>query len=225
MSDKKMVLFLSIALVIVVGLLIYGLRKDSGDFLVKETKYIHSTNNPNKCRFIFAANSAHYTISSISKSEAINIGAKICKECYDANEQNDYHEKYRKHYRELQEKKMSDLHWNDVTIWLCLDESSSKQDFDNLFVYIEKSGKLHIDGGCLDKNAVMSRVNFNNVRAFSTTCDVCVGRKFVDFIYTKVYKGYYDMSQIKDDDDETIDYDEEYYDDGFDDIYTNRQHP
>ena len=170
--------------------------------VVVETGYYHSTNKENKCRFIASAKQHGYTIKKISKSCAREKGYKICHYCFSSKEQKSYNELLKLHNdfkasRERYERyKDEDLGWDALPY-------KNDHDFSNLYVYIDKKSILHISACCMSFDIdSANKVLFNDVEEISSTCENCVERRFCDFIYKKIYEGIYDLSQIKEEEDE-----------------------
>lgn len=87
--------------------------------------------------------------------------------------------------------------FKDWEKWLRLNKYNQDVSMDDLYVYIEKNGKLHINGKCFDgKDESLFRVKFDSLKRIDRTCNTCVSRRFVDFIYKKVNDGVYDLSAI-----------------------------
>ena len=101
----------------------------------------------------------------------------------------------------IEEHKGEELGWDFLWVKAKTDNNA---DFNNLYVYIDSKSKLHISTYCMelaqDKNA--RKVRFDDVSEIYTTCEECVGREYVDFIYKKVNEGIYDASLIGEPDDE-----------------------
>ena len=193
MKDSRFYIWFALPILIIVAVIGGAfLLKDVGkEYLVECTDYIHSTDNPDKCRFIAIAKDRNYTISRIDKDRAFAEKKKICKECYTQQEQDEYN-------RLLQWKIKHNQFWDEQETW---NKLSSKQnvDYKKLIVYMEDNGTMHIDGDCYNiRNSKTTRIQLDLITRFNTTCEDCVGREYCDFIYKKVYEGIYDTSQIKD---------------------------
>jgi len=177
---------LILAVILYVG---YSSRDWGKEYLVEKTNYIHSTNNPNKCRFVKIAKERDYKISRISKKDANYKEKKMCKFCYTAEEQKKYNQ-------ELRERKKVNFYWEERKAWVDL-LYNNEADFSKLYVYMEYPGKLHISGNCSGIEGTTTRLNFRDIESIETTCEDCVDREYVDFIYYKINNGVYDISQIK----------------------------
>ena len=168
--------------------------------VVEETGYFHSTNKEEKCHFIKIAKSKSYTIKRISRSKAIDNGYKICYECFSEKEQESYNELVAFHNHMDNFSQRLKEHMHEDLGWTALEYT---QNYDSLFVYIDSKSILHISAICGeladDRNARKAR--FEDVDRINSTCERCVGRKYVDFIYKKINTGIYDISQIKEADD------------------------
>lgn len=203
MKSNRTVIIMWFAIPILVIATVIGclfLFKDVGkEYLVDYTGYFHSTDNPDKCRFIAIAKDRNYTISRISKDEARFHKKNICKECYTQQEQDEYN----KLLRWIIER---DRFSEERKAWQKL-ESKQEIDYTELIVYMEDNGTMHIEGDCyMVKNKNTTRVQLEQITRFATTCEECVGREFCDFIYKKVYEGIYDTSLIKEIDEIDTDY-------------------
>ena len=192
--------FVIIGVVIVIGLAvnaIFGYK-----CIVVETGYFHSTNKESKCRFIAIAKQRNYTIERMSEENARKKGYKICKECFSESEQKTYYQikEFSEHLdfvaKHAKESAQEEFMWGSLKY---------KNDFnyDSLCVYIDAENVLHISKTCYgiyNKGAIKKKLN--DVERINTTCESCVGREYVDFIYKKINEGVYDVSQIKEVEDE-----------------------
>lgn len=166
--------------------------------VVAETGYYHSTNKESKCRFIEDANKKGYTIKRTSQSKAIDNGYKICNECFSKEDQDSYykllslHNHLGNYCHWLHEHMNEDLGW--TLLW-----TKNNIDVDSLYVYIDNKSILHISSICSDlaDDGNAKKVKFDDVNSIKATCENCVGREYVDFIYKKIHEGTYDFSLIK----------------------------
>ena len=169
--------------------------------VVLETGYYHSTNKETKCRFIESAVRNNYTIERINQTKAIKNGYKICHECFSGTEQEsfnklmDFHNHLDKYNQWLKEHIHEDLGWTRLAY---------SHNYDNLFVYIDSNSNLHISAICGDlaDDGNARKVRFEDVDRINSTCGNCVSREFIDFIYKKINTGIYDISQIKDEEED-----------------------
>jgi len=180
--------------VVVAGCVFLNLQceKWGKEYLVIETGFIHSTGNKDKCRFIAQAKEKGYVIGRIDKSEAASQGMKICQWCYTAEEVEKYNE-------DVFKRKMRKMHLDDWLEWFHFARDKNLKEHE-LYVYLEESGKMHIDGSCYHMKGSPTRVRFDNVTQMETACEYCVSRRYVDFIYKAVYEGILDPAQIKEED-------------------------
>lgn len=168
-------------------------------FYVEQTGYFHSTKDEDECRFIKSAKKDDYTIKMINYSEAICYNYKICKECYTKEQQATFYKEVAR-YKEISKRSKEYNAWRNLY-------NEQDADYDKLQVYIDTSNVLHIDGNCIFNKLEMKRIPLNEVESINNTCEDCVERWVVDFLYKSVYEKVYDKSVIKYPDTE---YDEEY---------------
>ena len=166
--------------------------------VVVETGYYHSTNKENKCPFIEDANKKGYTIKRTSQSKAIENGYKICKVCFSEKEQDSYYKLFSSHSHMDNYSHWLHEHMNEDLGWTLLGIKNDVN-VDSLYVYIDNKSVLHISSICGDlaDDGNAKKVKFDNVNSIKTTCENCVGREYVDFIYKKIHEGIYDFSLIK----------------------------
>lgn len=194
---------LPIAAVVIVLIIIWPSGKTGKPYFVEETKYFHSPQNKDNCKFYKSAKENRLSIKRVSESETIVYGYKMCKVCYGQKEQAEHIKKIAG-FRQLELKSKDYRFWEDL-------EYESKQKFDSLYVYIDSKNTLHIDGNCISViNQTTSRIPFANIESIENTCEECVERWLCDFIYKKVYEGVYDPKVIKSPDGEEYDYYDNY---------------
>lgn len=177
-------------------LIIHFIKDINKEYLVEYTGYIHSTGDPDKCRFIAIAKDRNYTINRIKKEEAIRQKKRICKECFPIDVQTDFN-------KSVSDREANDLYWTDRLKWSPLKLKYDSIDYNGLSVYMEQSGVLHINRGCgwpLGEKKELTRVPFTSIRTFKSTCAECVDAGLCEFIYQAVYNGIYDKSLIRNDD-------------------------
>ena len=142
-----------------------------------------------------------YTIKKTSKSKAMDKGYKICQECFSKKQQESYYElaaienKFNNYSKWIEDHKGENLGWGELLATAIVEKNIN---FNNLYVYMDSKSKLHISTYCMelaqDKSA--KKVRFDDVSEIYATCEECVGREYVDFIYKKVNDGIYDVSLI-----------------------------
>ena len=178
-------------------LTIYFAKDINKEYLVEETNYIHSTGSNDKCSFIKKAHEKDYTISRIKKDDAIRQNKKICKECYPIEEQADFN-------KSVAERKENELYLSDAIKWSPIRLKFNSVDYNELYVYMEHNGVLHINGKCgwlIGEKKELERVPFANITSFKSTCEDCVDTELVEFIYKAVYENVYDKDLIRDEED------------------------
>ena len=159
------------------------------EYVVEETGYIHSTDNPDKCYFISVAKEKGYTISRISKDDAIQEEKLICRECYPVDEINNYINK-------LQVTVTKSQFIKDWMVWEMMSKYKNNTHFEYLYVYMDHTGKAHLRGNCFEKNGELERTKLSDVKSIESTCRVCVSRGYSDFIYKYLTTGKYDISLV-----------------------------
>ena len=193
--------FIIIGVVIVIGLAVNAVSDH--ECVVIETGYFHSTEDKDKCRFIASAIEHNYTLKRMSEDNARKKGYKICKECFSESKQKTYNQikEFSDHLdfvaRHVEEETQEEFMWSSL-------KYAKDFNFDSLYVYIDSENVLHISMSCYSvyKNKDAMKIKLNNVERIKTTCESCVGREYVDFIYKKINDGVYDVSQIKEVEDE-----------------------
>ena len=169
--------------------------------VVIETRYFHSTEDKDKCKFIAQAKERNYTIKRMSEDKAREEGYKICKVCFSQKEQESYYKlsaiqkEFANYTKWIENHKRENLGWD--FLW-AKTNSLTNEDFSKLYVYIDNKGKLHISTYCMElaQDNTARKIKFDDVVEINTTCELCVGREYVDFIYKKIDKGIYDVSLI-----------------------------
>lgn len=174
--------------------------------VVVETGYYHSTNKDSKCKFIASAKEHGYTIKKMSEGSAMEKGYKICHYCFSKEKQKSYNELLKWHNDLKAQRERYDRYKDEDLGWDSLPYKND-HNFSNLYVYIDNKSILHISGCCISFDMDSAyKVRFDDVEEISSTCENCVGRRFCDFIYKKIYEGVYDLSQIKEEEDEEDEY-------------------
>lgn len=167
----------------VLAILLTGVISSCSDdkkcYLVEDTGYFHSTKDPQKCYFIDAAKRVGYKIREYDEESALISMRKICKSCYTQEEQRAYNEKIRR-------KKLADLYWSDKKAWFSIG-GDGEESVRSLYVYIDESDVLHIDGGCYKATGEKERKRLVETNYISSTCIECVDREYCDLIYQEVF--------------------------------------
>ena len=133
------------------------------EYLVEETGYIHSTDNKEKCHYIRDAKNKGYTISRISKEEAVKEEKQICRECYPENEIWDY-------IKQLQVTVTKNQTIKDWMVWDMMDTFKNNTHFEYLYVYMESTGKLHLRGDCFKKDIDTERTKLSDIKSVESIC-------------------------------------------------------
>ena len=190
-KNKKIIAYCLIGGIIAVLVLIFGKQHmDIGkEYLVEETGYIHSTDNKEKCHYIRDAKNKGYTISRISKEEAVKEEKQICRECYPVNEIWDY-------IKQLQVTVTKNQTIKDWMVWDMMDTFKNNTHFEYLYVYMESTGKLHLRGDCFKKDIDTERTKLSDIKSVESICPICVSRKYRNFIDNYIKTGKYDITLI-----------------------------
>lgn len=172
-------------------------------YYVEETGYFHSTKDVGECNFVGQAIERGYKLEEIICDSAKSRRYKMCKLCYSKKEQDTYKRHLEleeeldnimaSHEREIDEMKKHNYYLN-YGDWSFLTKGKVKNvDPEKLIVYFSEGGVLHI----IETTDTEYKIRLSDVQRFSELCKHCVPTGLREFIYKKVYQGYYDMSVIE----------------------------